>query len=322
MRVLLLSSNPDDKPFFEAACQLAEMTVQEVDAPEKVCDEITKDSSSIIVVDATTPEQYQAFEKAVAEKIGLFSALLNANRLFFVASKPFHDCQYLRQSEIFGHFIQRTFTEVDKALMGRLFKMTGEEKAFGIENYFSAEARSQTIKITKTLQKKVIVESLKNHLVKIGFKPRAATIIANAADELIMNAIFDAPVDELGRHIHNQTPRNAVFDLEEKNVVELKIIFDGKTLGLSVIDFHGSLDRRKLISQHLGRSYASTQYEAKAVLASAGLGLSQVYRNCGGIMFSCEAGGRTEVNLFYKKTTSFREFKDQFRFLSTFIYFS
>lgn len=322
MRVLLHSVNPDDQTFFAGAAKLAALPFQLVDTPEKACEEITKDANTIMIVDASSPEHYQAFEKAVAEKIGLYSALLNANLMIFVASKPFHECQYLRQSEIFGHFMQRVYKPEDQAVVGRIFHMAAEEKAFGIEHYFPAEARSQTIKITKTLQKKVIVESLKNHLIKIGFKPRAATIIATAADELIMNAIFDAPVDELGRHLHTQTPRNAVFDLDEKNVVEFKIIFDGKTLGLSVVDFHGSLDRRKLIGQHLGRSYASTQYEAKAVVASAGLGLSQVYRNCGGIMFACEVGGRTEVNLFYKKTVSFREFKDQFRFLSTFIYFS
>lgn len=298
------------------------MSLISVDTPAKACEEILSDPASLVVIDAGTSELYHRFEKTVSDKIGLFSALINPNHLFFVAPRPFHDCQYLRQSQIFGHFVQRKYGENDQVLVSRLFRAAAAERGLSIEQYFQAGARSQTIRITKTLQKRVVVESLKNHLLKIGFKPRASTIIANAADELIMNAIFDAPVDELGRQVHNQTPRNASFGLEGKNVIELKIVFDGKTLGLSVADFHGALDRKKLIGKHLGRSYESTPYEAKAVLASAGLGLSQVYRTCGGIIFSCEVGGKTEVNLFYKKTASFREFKDQFRFLSTFVYFS
>ena len=322
MRLLLVSTNEEDKKFFQEVARAAQWHLLEVKDAELACDELLKDSDSILVVDSSTAELFKAFEDKVAEKIGLYSAILNPNMLFFVASQPFQECSYLHSSEIFGNFIHRCYSQVDLGLAVRLFTQASSERAFGLENFFPTQARTQTIKITKTLQKKVIVESLKNHLLKIGFKPRMAMLIATAADELIMNAIFDAPVDELGRRIHTQTPRNAVFDLAGTNEVEMKIAFDGKTLGLSVADLHGSLDRKKLISQHLGKSYVSSEYEARSVVAGAGLGLSQVYRNCGGIVFACETGARTEVSIFYKKTVSFKEFKDQFRFLSTFVYFA
>lgn len=322
MRALLVSSNPADKAFFTDVAKAASIPIQEVASANEACDELLKDAAAFVIVDVSEAAQYQDFEKAVSDKIGMFSATLVPNNIFYVSSKPLYECDFLRNTEIFGHFIERSFNEIDKTLIGRVFAMAGKERAFGIEKYFASDARGQTIPITKTIQKKVIIESLKNHLVKIGFKARMATVISNAIDELIMNAIFDAPVDELGRRPHEKTSRNAVFDLEGKDAVELKVVFDGKLLGISVADNHGSLDRKKLVAQHLGRSYSTSEYQTKVNIANAGLGLSQVFRNCGGLVFACDNGTRTEVTLFYRKTVSFKEFKDQFRFLSTFVYFS
>lgn len=38
--------------------------------------------------------------------------------------------------------------------------------------------------------------------------------------------------------------------------------------------------------------------------------------------FSCQETERTEAMLFFLKASTFKQFKDQFRFLSTFVYFS
>ncbi|MEW6056359.1 MAG: hypothetical protein AB1540_07070 [Bdellovibrionota bacterium] len=322
MRVLLLSANEKDQEFFQAASRLANYPFLSLGSAEEICAEVQREPASIVVVDVSNKDTYTKFEKCVADKLGLFSAQVNPNLLFYVSDEPFHEMSYLSQSQIFGHFVHRSFEKSDLALISRLFLLASAEKAFGLERFFVTEAKMQSVVLTKSLQKKVIIESLKGHLTKLGFKSRVATVIATATDELIMNAIFDAPVNDLGKHTHSQTPRNAAFELLEKNAVEMKVGFDGNTLGISVIDHHGSLDKRKLLTQHLGKTYESRQYEAKSITAGAGLGLTHVYRNCGGIVFVCEAGGRTEVNIFYKKTASFKDFKDQFRFLSTFMYFS
>ena len=322
MQIVLLSAVPEDKIFFEAAAKLANVAFIHVASADLAVAVLLKDPATIMVIDSSQMDAFKAFEKVMSEKVGLFSALLNPNNLFYVASQSFHDAPYLAQSEIFGHFIHRSYTQDNIYVMARLFESSGAERALPLEKYLSKDVKTQTIKITKSVQKRPIVESLKNYVLKIGFKSRVAAVIATATDELIMNAVFDAPMDELGKHVHAQTPRSTALELDEKNMVELKIAFDMKTLGISVTDLHGSVDKKKLLSQHLGRSYENKEYEMKTVVAGAGLGLAHVYRNCGGMIISCEQGIRTEVNLLFKKTDSFRDFKDQFRFLSTFMYFS
>jgi hypothetical protein len=103
--------------------------------------------------------------------------------------------------------------------------------------------------------------------------------------------------------------------------VDFSIGFDGINLAINVTDHYGSLEKRKLIN-HIGKSYQNEEYKIKTSVSGAGIGLSNVYRNCCGLIFECDSSVFTSVTILYKKTTSFKDFKDQFRFLSTHHYYS
>jgi hypothetical protein len=147
-----------------------------------------------------------------------------------------------------------------------------------------------------------------------------ATIMANAVDELLMNAMFDAPVDELGRQILASTSRASVFELKDKSEVELQIGFDGTYVGLTAVDHFGSLDKNKLLS-YISKIYTSDEYKVRTAVAGAGIGLASVFRSGGSFFFASESRARTEVTVFFRRAESFREFKDQFKFISTQFYF-
>jgi hypothetical protein len=53
----------------------------------------------------------------------------------------------------------------------------------------------------------------------------------------------------------------------------------------------------------------------------AGIGLATIYRSGGSFFLVSEMRERTEVTLFFRRTDSYREFKEQFRFFSTQFYF-
>lgn len=322
MKIILLSKDPEDKKFFESAAKVAGFQYQGVAQLSDAVTCLKENPKSVAVVDVSNPAAFKDFEKAVSEQIGVFSELLNPNNLYFISSSSFHEVPILAQSDIFGHFIQRNFTEQNVAILAALLRSSSSDRPLNLEQFLDKNVKSQVLKVTKSNQKKPLIESLKSYLLKIGFKSRMAVLIATAADELVMNAFFDAPVDQLGKHTYAQTPRDSEINLDDKHPIELKIAFDNSLLAISVTDSYGSVDKKKLLNQHLGRSYESREYETKTVVAGAGLGLAHIYRNSGGMIIACESGIRTEVSLFFKKTDSFREFKDQFRFLSTFMYFN
>ena len=53
----------------------------------------------------------------------------------------------------------------------------------------------------------------------------------------------------------------------------------------------------------------------------SGIGLATVFRSGGSFFFVSESRNRTEVTVFFRKLDSFRDFKDQFKFISTQFYF-
>lgn len=329
MRVILLSKNSRDQIFFKKAAEVAQLEMITVASAEQACQEVQRDGSAIVIVDTPTEQSYKDFEKCVSDTIGLFNDMISPNAFFFVADAELHERSFLGQAELLGTVIPRIYNEVssetDHGVVGRILAQVAHEKSAlplkGVTRFLNANAKVQSLQITRASQKKAVVEALKDYLLKAGFKSRPAAIVATAVDELIMNAIFDAPVDQTGKFIYTQTPRNTELELEGRHVVEMEVAFDGNLFAVSVRDQFGSLDKKKLLG-HLSKSYKDEEFKVKTNVAGAGLGLANVLRNCGGLVFECEMGVTTQVTVFYQRTDSFKEFKDQFKFLTTLMYFS
>jgi len=176
------------------------------------------------------------------------------------------------------------------------------------------------VKLVSSTQKNDAVEAVKAYLLGAKFQARTASMIANAVDELILNAVFDAPVDELGKQIYARTARSTAIKLEGPNEVLLKIAFDGQYVAISVIDQFGSLEKSKFLS-HVSKVYVDEQYQLRSTVANAGIGLATVFKSGGSFFFVSENRTRTECTVFFKRTVNFKESKEQFRFLSTQFYF-
>jgi hypothetical protein len=320
--LLLISERHEDQAFAEAVAISAGLSLRTVKEATEGADIIAQDQPSVILADTSTQDLYNALENAIQEKVGLFSDKINANAIYFLSSEHLEKVQYLVQSPLFGHFVLRNYGDPKDAgaHFGRIVRATLTERAFGLKGLLKDTAKIQIVKLQITTQKQDAVEAVKNYLIAAKFQTRMATVIANAVDELLMNAMFDAPTDELGRPLFNSTARTAAIKLEGKHAVEMHVGYDGKYVAISAVDYFGSLDKNKLLS-HISKIYTEEEYKVKTAVAGAGIGLATVFRSGGSFFFVSESRGRTEVTVFFRRTDSFREFKDQFRFLSTQFYF-
>jgi hypothetical protein len=203
---------------------------------------------------------------------------------------------------------------------GRIVRATLSGRAFGLPKLLKDGAKTQIVKLQITSQKQDAVEAIKNYLLAVKFQSRMATTIANSVDEILMNAMFDAPTDDVGRPLYSLTARTTVIKLEGKSAVEMHVGFDGEYVAISAVDLYGSLDKAKLLS-HISKIYTEEEYKVRTSVAGAGIGLATVFRTGGSFFFSSESRTKTEVTVFFRRTENFREFRDQFRFLSTQFYF-
>jgi hypothetical protein len=114
-----------------------------------------------------------------------------------------------------------------------------------------------------------------------------------ATEELLMNALYDAPRSEGG------VPRNAHLDrrlsvaLGADETVVMRYGCDGQTLAVAVADPFGSLSKRA-VTERL-RKVADGVPKPQPGVAGAGLGLVMTYSVANQLIFSVQPGRLTEV---------------------------
>lgn len=320
--LLLISTLPQDKEFATAVASVAGLTLHVAGDATSGASLINDRDIGVIFADTSDESQYREFEAAIEKSVGLFSDKINANAIHFLSSKNLEEVHYLVKSPLFGHFVLRSSGSPMESgeHYGRIVRATLADRAFGLPNLLKAGAKVQVVKLAMSTQKQEAVEAVKNYLLAAKFQSRMATVIANAVDELLMNSIFDAPVDDLGKPTLSAIARSTTLRLEGKSAVEMHIGFDGAYVGITAVDLFGSLDKNKLLA-HISKIYTQEEYKVKTSVAGAGIGLATVFRSGGSFFFVSESQARTEATVFFKRTDSFREFKDQFRFISTQFYF-
>lgn len=319
--LLLISNRDDDRGFAAEVAVAAGLSLKMVPSAAEGVKLIAAESPNQVFIDATSEKEYLLFERVAQETLGLFSDRLNPNSIHFIYGGELSGSQYLIKSPLFGNAFDRNYGDVKYTaqLFGKVVKAQCESNVFGLQNLLGPQAKIQSIKFQRTGQKQEAVDAVRSLAAQLKFQGRVSSSIANAADEIIMNAMFDAPVDAMGKRLYSGMARSTDMPLPADKPVVLQVGYDGIYFALTVSDQFGSVDKASLL-EHISKNYADEEYKIKLTTASAGLGLATIFSGGGSLFFACEAGVRTEVTLFFRRTESYREFKNQFQFLCTQFY--
>ena len=152
---------------------------------------------------------------------------------------------------------------------------------------------------------------------KLSINDRVAAKVAQATDELLMNAIFDAATDRDGKHTRHLLDRKARFDFAGREQVDLEAASCDEYLGICVTDYFGSLGIESVM-MCLGQHYHDQDYKPRKTGPGAGLGIYGIIESGLSLVFVSEPLKRTDVLLFFPRADSFKEFKSGFRFSSCF----
>jgi hypothetical protein len=159
---------------------------------------------------------------------------------------------------------------------------------FGAEKYllWGTELRSHVL--TRASQRNHLVAQLADDIRSSGQSARVASMAMLVADELISNAVHNAPVDADGHRFRRETPRDVEIELDDKHAVRLRWGCDARYLAVEVTDRFGSLDRDTVL-------HALANSDARDSGAGAGMGISLSYRSCDHMVLNLSPGKRTEV---------------------------
>jgi CheY-like chemotaxis protein len=159
---------------------------------------------------------------------------------------------------------------------------------FGLEKYLLWGASPRVAKMTKGSDRADIVERLANDLRTAGQSPRVSSMAMLVTDELLSNAIHNAPVDANGQHFRRDLPRQLEVQMLPTETVQLRWACDARYVAIEVSDSFGSLDRKTILS-------ALSKNDVRESGGGAGMGLALTYRSCDHLVFNLHPGTRTEI---------------------------
>ena len=155
---------------------------------------------------------------------------------------------------------------------------------FGLEKYVTPGIPIRERIVTTDAEKRQAMSEVTTWAEAIGARRPIVHRLANVVEELLMNALHDAPRESRPTIAAESAPRQAV----------LRWASDDRVLGVSVSDPFGSIRQRDVI-EHVRRARDERGRPNPPDEPGAGLGLYLVLANVASLIVNVKPGRRTEV---------------------------
>jgi len=165
---------------------------------------------------------------------------------------------------------------------------------FGVDKYLVHPTKCVSLTVCSSRQKGDILELASQIALESGAKRRLAEAFQNVTDELLTNALYDAPVDAQGHHRFQHLSRRVTVDLAVGEEVTITFFYDDKSLGVAVRDDFGSISVDTILT-YLSRCLRRGQDQINLSKGGAGIGLYQVFEALSQFVINLECKKRTEV---------------------------
>ena len=173
-------------------------------------------------------------------------------------------------------------------------KLLGND-LFGLEKYLIWGVEVQSHNVSNSDQRAGLIEEMQSHFKTLGLRSTLSERASSVAEEILMNAIYDAPVDEKGAPAYNHISRTQKIELKKNQEAEFRFACDGMFAGISVSDQSGTLSLQ-ILTDYLQRDHSADNVNAKAVgKGGAGRGLHMIVESSDLVIFNVQPGRRTEV---------------------------
>lgn len=224
----------------------------------------------------------------------------------------------LRQNPFLSNIItrhdeDRTFTL--KNITSTVSKLITND-LFGLEKYLNWGVDVQQYPVINSTSRPELVASMESYFKQLGLRRTMTGKCAMVAEELLMNCIYDAPVDVEGKPLYNHLPRTVDVELKPEEQGTFRFACDGVLLAVSVEDPFGAFPRETIL-RYLESCYGGQGGTLQQGKGGAGRGLFQIIETADLVVFNVKPKIRTEVIAIFNinpdksktvETTSFHYF--------------
>jgi hypothetical protein len=271
---------------------------------------------SLVFWDVDSPEANQTNGAlSLAQMLPVLTTRLKTRHVFGLASQSVFELPEVNRVSAIGHYCVRNYSTFAHTWISRLCIPLFSPEPFGLDYYKDETAKIQTIELKAAREKNASIEAVGNLLMRRQMNERAVQMILRVLDEMLMNAIFDAPVDAKGIRYRKETARDGAFLLKDKERIFLNLAFNESFVNISVKDQFGSFISTQAFDA-VRKDYSVFSYKSDTATKSAGLGLHGIAASGLSFMISCKPGIATEAVISFPYYKSYKETKDAFRSFS------
>jgi len=164
---------------------------------------------------------------------------------------------------------------------------------FGLEKHVPWGAQIHSFLVGDYQEKSLCIAQVSAFAEAMSVRRKYRESIEQCLDEMLMNALYDAPVDEQGRSIFSEIPTKTRISLRVEQRVVVQYACDGKQFVVGVRDAFGTLARDTVLRYLHKCLHAEQQIDRKT--GGAGLGLYLISNSSTAVYFNVLPGVATEA---------------------------
>lgn len=180
-----------------------------------------------------------------------------------------------------------------EALGGTLARLAGAD-IFGLDTHLPWGTRLIALEIAGSDEKARVFDAIESFMADLGVRGRIVARLQAVADEMLMNAIYDAPLDARGTPKYATLPRTTRVDLLPQERPTLSFGSDGRTFGISIRDPFGALTAETL-KRYIAKGLRRGADQIDRKQGGAGLGLYLLFDSLHTMVLNRAPGRQTEM---------------------------
>lgn len=217
----------------------------------------------------------------------------------------------LKSSKNFESIIcEGLFAKESWPLLAELLKDISEQRFENLGILMQNPGSAKAVSVTSAKTRHDLKDNMVTHLKGLKVRTTITDRCFQVAEELLMNAIYDAPVDKSGKSLYNHLSRKDDVLLKPEERSTLEYCTKNQIVAVSVTDPFGGLTRETLID-YLDSCYngrAGEMNENAANKGGAGRGLHLIVESADLTVFQVKRGVCTRVvSYFWQKENPFGE---------------
>jgi len=168
---------------------------------------------------------------------------------------------------------------------------------FGLDKMIQWGTQIHSTLVGDYQEKSLCISHVSEFAEQMGVRRKYRESIEQCLDEMLMNALYDAPVDEHGKPIFTEIPTKTRMSLRVEQKAIVQYACDGKRFAVSVRDAFGTLERATVLRYLYKCLHSDQQIDRKA--GGAGLGLYLMTNAASDVFFNVLPGVATEATCIF-----------------------